>query len=302
MNNQDLAPIVLFTYNRLLHTKRTIEALQKNELADKSELFIFSDAPKNDNVAKDVEDVRKYLKTVIGFKKVSILEKKENFGLAKSIINGVTQIINKYNKIIVLEDDLVTNKFFLRYMNDSLNFYQNDKKVMHITGYMFPIEKQNLPDTFFIKPASCWSWATWKDSWSLYKKDSDLYLNLFSKEMRKEFDLNNTHRFFKQIKDNKKGEINTWAIFWYASIFLKGGLSLHPKETFVKNIGHDGSGVHCGKTSVFDDQLIAKYPIKFTTEIKENIVARKNLEIYYKKIKLPLKDRIINKIQRILKQ
>ena len=295
----NLAPIVLFVYNRPWHTRQTIEALQKNELAKESELFIYSDAPKDEKAKEKVKEVREYIKTIDGFKKVTIIEREENWGLAKSIIDGVTKIVNEYGKIIVLEDDLVTSPYFLRFMNDALEFYKDKEKVMHISGYVYPIDNTNLDDTFFIKPTSCWGWATWDRAWKSFKKDVDFYLETFDKKTIRDFNLNNSYDYFSQIVANKEEKINTWAIFWYASVYLKDGLSLHPKESFVKNIGHDGGGIHCGKTSVFDVELTKKYPVKFTTKIEENKEARKRFEKYFNSIKSPLYRRIPIKILQV---
>ncbi|MDD4082332.1 MAG: glycosyltransferase [Sphaerochaetaceae bacterium] len=154
------APIVLFVYSRLDHTKRTVEALKNNLLADESNLIIFSDAPKNEKSKKAVEEVRKYIHSIKGFKSVKIIERKNNVGLANSIIDGVTKVVNKYGKIIVLEDDLVTSKYFLNFMNDSLELYKNESKVISISGYTYPVG--GLAETFFIKGTDCWGWATWK--------------------------------------------------------------------------------------------------------------------------------------------
>ena len=295
-----LAPIVLFVYNRPWHTKQTVKALQKNELANKSELFIYSDAPKNKEVEEKVKEVRKYIKEIDGFKKVIIIERKKNWGLANSIIDGVTKILNEYEKIIVLEDDLVTSPYFLKFMNDALEFYQDKEKVMHISGYVYPIDNQSLDDTYFIKPTSCWSWATWSRAWKYFKKDVNYYIKVFDKKMIKDFNLNNSYDYFEQIVANKKSKLNTWAIFWYASVYLNNGLSLHPRESFVQNIGHDGEGVHCGKSSVFDVELIKEYPIKFTERIEEDLEARKRFEQFFNSLKVPLYKRIINKISRII--
>ena len=124
-----ISPIVLFVYNRLWHTRQTIEALQKNELASQSELFIYADGARNENEIDQVFEVRCYIEEVEGFKKVTITERDKNWGLANSIINGVTQIVNKYGRVIVLEDDLVTSPFFLRYMNDALDIYKDNNEI-----------------------------------------------------------------------------------------------------------------------------------------------------------------------------
>ena len=281
---KNLAPIVLFTYNRPDHTRKTVEALQKNTLAQQSQLFIYSDAPKNQAAKEQVTEVREYLKTIKGFKQITIIERDKNWGLANSIIDGVTQIVNEYGKIIVLEDDLVTSPYFLQFMNEALEFYQDEEQVMHISGYMFPINNKSLNKTFFIKPASCWSWATWDRAWKYFKKDTDFYVDKFDKKMIKDFNLNNSYRYFDQILLNKKGKLNTWAIFWYATCYLRNGLSLHPKSSFVQNIGNDGSGMHCGESNQFSiEKLAGKENIKFfTNNIKEDVDARMRIEEFFK--------------------
>ena len=291
-----LAPIVLFTYNRLWHTQKTIQALKNNELANESELIIYSDGAKNKSAYESVSQVRDYVETVDGFMKVTIISREKNWGLANSIIDGVSQAIKKHGKVIVLEDDLVTSPFFLRYMNDALEFYKDENEVMHISGYIYPIDNKNLNDTFFIKPDTCWGWATWDRAWKYFKKDTNYYLNIFSKEMIRDFNLNGNYDHFKQIKANKNGRIDTWAIYWYASTYLQNGLSLHPSQSFVSNIGHDGKGVHCVKTSIYDVDLATNYSIAFSNQIKEDKAARVLLEKYYNSIKVPLSIRVINRL------
>ncbi len=140
-----LAPITLFVYNRLEHTKKTIDALKKNILAKQSELIIFSDAPKNKEDFMRVNGIRRYIKSIKGFKKIKVIERKENLGLAKSIILGVTKVVNEYNKIIVLEDDLITSKYFLKFMNEALDIYKDEKSVGSVQGYLYPIKETTVP-------------------------------------------------------------------------------------------------------------------------------------------------------------
>jgi len=162
-----LAPIVLFVYNRPWHMRQTIEALQKNELAEVSELFIFSDGPKSEADKEKVLEVREYIKTIPGFKSVTLIKRERNIGLAQSIITGVTDVINRYGRIIVLEDDMVTSPYFLKFMNEALEFYKDAEKVVCVHGYIYPIEAK-LPETFFLRGADCWGWATWKRGWDLF--------------------------------------------------------------------------------------------------------------------------------------
>ena len=293
-----LSPVVLFTYNRLSHTEQTINALKKNHLASETMLFIYSDAAKDKKNSESVQKVREYLHTISGFNKVTITEREQNLGLADSIVDGVSYIVQKYGRVIVLEDDLVTSPLFLNFMNEALDIYKNNNQVMHISGSVYPIDNRDIDDTFFIKPASCWGWATWDRAWSYYKKDANYYVKVFDKKMIFDFNLNNSYKYFDQIKQNQKGKIKTWAIFWYASIYLNNGLSLHPKQSFVQNIGHDGQGEHCEKSSHYDVELCYRMPESFSQNFVDNYDARSRFEDFFIGMREPLYRRIINKLSR----
>ena len=166
----NLSPIVMFVYNRPWHTQQTIEALQKNELASESELFIYADNAKNKNNNNQVLKVRRYIKKIEGFKKVTIIEREKNWGLSKSIIDGITKVINKYGRVIVLEDDLVTSPMFLKYMNNALITYKDEPNVMQISGHMFNVNLNNDKyDAFFLPFTTSWGWATWKKKMGFFR-------------------------------------------------------------------------------------------------------------------------------------
>lgn len=296
----NLAPIVLFVYNRPWHTEQTVEALKKNSLANESELIIYCDAAKNDTVSEAVDHVRSYVKQIQGFKKIKIIEREENWGLADSIIDGVSHIINEYGKIIVLEDDLVTSPYFLKFMNEALEFYKNEKKVWHISGWNYPIDSTNLGDVFLWRTMNCWGWATWKDRWSHYEKDVEQTINAFSKEDIKRFNLNGTENFWSQVLANKKGKINTWAIFWYASIFKNDGLCLNPIQTYVENIGHDSSGTHCKSKKSYSDEISMNKEFNFDIKIMENSSAIYKIQKFNKNQNKITITKIVNKISRII--
>lgn len=271
------APIVLFVYNRPLHTEQTLNALMQNELADQSVLYIYSDGPKENTTEeqlKKIQEVRRLLSTKKWCKEVHIIEAEKNKGLADSIIDGVTEIVNKYGKIIVLEDDLVTSIGFLKYMNDALDLYEFEEKVMHISGYMFPVKKK-LPKTFFYKPTSCWGWATWSRAWKHFKKNAQFQIDELEKTNSwEEFTIDFSYPDFKnQLVSNLEGKINTWAIFWQSSVFLAGGTSLHPYPSLVQNIGFDGSGVHCENATNF------KHPFIWNV-LAKNIPVKKRTDFY----------------------
>ncbi|MDZ7760075.1 MAG: sugar transferase [Desulfovermiculus sp.] len=280
-----ISPIALFVYNRPWHTQQTIEALQKNELVSSSKLFVFSDGPKGEQDEIKVKEVRDYIKSIQGFNDLQIIERESNWGLADNIIDGVTQIVNTYGRVIVLEDDLVTSPYFLRFMNEALEFYKDEKKVWHISGWNYPIDLKGLPDTFLWRVMNCWGWATWAERWQYFERDPEKLVRDFSKEEIKRFNLDGAHNFWGQVKGNVEGRIRTWAIFWYATIFKNDGLCLNPTQKLVQNIGHDGSGTHCGKStfdiSVWNNKSLPKLEL---FELIEHDIALKRLTNHLKSI------------------
>ena len=293
-----LAPIVLFVYNRPWHSQQTIEALQKNELSSESELFIYSDAPKAEKDQEKVQEVHDYVHSIGGFKKITIIERVENWGLANSIIDGVTAIVNQYGKIIVLEDDIVTSPCFLRYMNDALDYYQDEGKVMHISGWNYPINTEGLPQTVFLRATSCWGWATWSRAWQFFDKNPQKLLETFTKKDRYNIDFNGTAGMWSQVTGNLSGKLNTWAIFWYASVFKVNGLCLHPTNSLVENIGHDGSGVHCGASDLYNVVLSDKSVAHFSDDITESSITMDRIQRSLLSNKKSLFKRVLNKLTR----
>jgi hypothetical protein len=288
-----LAPIALFTYKRLLHTRRSIEQLMQNKFADESDLYIFSDGykiyknekSKTEEERKKVIELRNYLKTITGFKSVTIIEREENLGLANSIISGVTEIIDTYGKIIVLEDDILTSPYFLQFMNDGLDYYQNQDTVVSIHGYLEPL-KYVCPETFFIKGANCWGWATWKRGWRIFEEDGGKLLREIKKrKMEKKFNFNNSVPYVQMLEDQVNGKSDSWAIRWYASAFLADKLTLYPGLSLVYNIGFDAEATHCqneDEKHKYNTELSTK-PIKVGgIEIQENTTVYNEMGKYYR--------------------
>lgn len=298
-----LAPIILFVYNRPWHTEQTLNALSQNELADESVLYIYSDGQKENAKQEDLEKiqrVREMIRTKKWCKEVHIIESEENKGLADSIIDGVTEIVNKHGKIIVLEDDIVTSRGFLKYMNDALNLYENEERVMHISGYMFPV-KARLPETFFYNATSSWGWATWKMSWNYLDTNTKyLYNTLKERNLFEKFDYKNRYGFLRQLSDNIDNKLSTWAIKWHTSVFLKNGLSLHPHQSLVNNIGHDSSGNNCGVSDRFSWPLLCNNIKVKLIILRENERARKAMILFNSPDKQPVAKHIKSKLTGII--
>lgn len=240
-----LVPIILFTYRRV--PTRTIESLLNNHSAKESELFIFSDGYKNETDKKDVLEVRQYLKIVDGFKNITIYEAENNNGLAKSIINGVTEIIYKYDKVIVLEDDLIVSDDFLNYMNEALKFYKDDKKVWSISGYGPDMEclKSYNEDIYLSPRGSSWGWATWKDRWDSIDWDIQDWDD-FKKDKKaiEKFNLGGND-MYKMLELQMLGKIDSWAIRWCYNQSIKNMYTIYPKKSKIINDGFsDDKGTH----------------------------------------------------------
>jgi len=295
------APIVLFVYNRLEHTKKTVEALQKNLLAENSELFIFSDSYKDIEQQDKVQEVRNYLKTIFGFKKVNIIEREKNYGLADSIISGVTEVVNKFGAVIVLEDDLITSPYFLKYMNEGLNSYRNEEKVIAIHAYTYPV-KEKLPNTFFLKNPGCWGWATWERGWKLFEPDGKKLLDkLQEKNLIEEFDFDNSYHFSETLRRQALGSKNSWAIRWYATTFLANKLTLYPKQSLVQNIGFDGTGVHLDVSNSYDTNNLAQNINVEKIDVVENKLAKTAFEKYFLSIRAGFLKRLGWKLKALTK-
>lgn len=302
LKHEKFAPIVLFVYNRPWHTQQTVEALQKNVYASESELIIYADAAKNAQAEEKVQEVRKYIKSITGFKSVKIIEQKTNQGLANSIINGVTEVVNKYGRIIVLEDDIVTSKWFLKYMNDALEVYKDEEKIMQIGGFTFPFENYtNLPEAFFSRQGDCWGWATWSNSWKCFERNPEKLVREFDEQEIYKFDFEGTRYYWNQVIENLNGKIYTWGIFWSISIYINRGLVLYPKISMTKNIGLDNSGVHCGEDKAYSIDKMSEEIIFMPLQIEENVEGYNGFKNFFIKLKPSLLKRIINRVKKLTK-
>jgi len=290
------APVALFVYNRPGHTRQTVEALLANTVANQTRLHVFSDAPKNEAVSPAVAEVRSYIRSIAGFKSVTIIERETNFGLARSIIDGVTHLCEEYGHVIVMEDDLVTSPYFLIFMNQGLDLYERDERVISIHGYVYPV-METLPETFFLRGADCWGWATWKRGWDLFESDGkSLLQELKTHNLTQRFDFDGAHPYVRMLKNQIKGNNNSWAIRWHASAFLKNKLTLYPGRSLVHNIGTDNSGAHCSTTTVFAGK-IADSPIAIELiSVEENEFARQQIIKFHKAVRRMTPGRVLRKL------
>lgn len=276
------SPILLFVYNRPPHTRQLIESLQANKEAAESPLIIYSDAARDDAARAAVEEVRQFIHSISGFGSVEIIERTENWGLAQNIIDGVSTQIERYGRVIVLEDDLLVAPYFLRFMNDALDLYEDEPRIGHIQACDFT-QDATLPDTFLIKWTGSWGWATWKRAWKHFNPDGKALLQqLEERKLTRTFDFNGTYRFTRMLRRQTEGKNNSWAIRWNASLFLADILSLNVGRSLVQNNGFDGTGTNCGGGGLYNSTLWLKpLPIERSIPIEENQEARRCFARYY---------------------
>ncbi|MFZ4801568.1 MAG: hypothetical protein ACOYLR_06215 [Chlorobium sp.] len=242
------APVALFGYDRSDHFKQTIERLQANELADRTAVYVFSDNAKNSEAEAGVQEVRKLVKGITGFESVTIIERDTNWGLLRSMIDGVAQVSQKHGQVIVLEDDIITNPYFLCYMNKALDFYKDIKTVGSISGYVpdYIVKKSRLNqnDTFFHYRTNCWGWATWGDRWVHVDWAADNWQYYFQSKAMRTLLSRGGSDLPGMLRNSMEGKNQSWMARWYYHCFLHGMLTLYPARSLVDNIGFDGSGVH----------------------------------------------------------
>lgn len=307
--SRELAPIILFVYNRPEHTAKTLEALSLNDHADKSMLFIFCDGPKDNaspEILQRIEKVRTIVRSKQWCKENHIIESQNNKGLASSIKDGVSQVVNNYGKVIVMEDDLITSTAFLTFMNDSLRYYENYKSVFSITGYNLPSSKMKIPEDYNYDVYVClrngsWGWATWSDRWNKIDWDIRLFETMDINKSMKEALNRGGDDVFKLLQMQKNGKLNIWSIQFTLTHFVNHAITISPTLSYVDNIGVDGTGENCGTDGSYrNSQLNQNRNIRFLDILYEDSRLLNAFYNAYCQVKRPIWQKIINRISRSL--
>lgn len=292
--------ILLFVYNRPIHTKKVVDSLLSNSSSEEYDLLIFSDGAKDGSQNNHVYKVRDYISTITGFKTIRIFESEQNLGLSKSILGGIQCAFESYDSVIIIEDDILVSPFFLNFISTALALYENNEDVISIHGYTYPTN-HTLPETFFMRGADCWGWATWKKDWSLFNPDGlSLLQKLIESRQVHQFDHNGTSNHSKILREQVSGKQDSWAIRWHASAFLANKLTLYPGLSLVQNIGNDGSGRHCGN---YDSHWVelSDRPISVDRiEVAESQLGSIAFEEFYRKSKETFVKKILRKISFLL--
>lgn len=296
-----LAPICLFTYNRLFETKLTIEALRKNKLAIDSDLYIFSDGPKTQKQLAEVNNVRNYISEIDGFKSVTIIKSKINKGLANSIIEGVSEIVEKYGKVIVLEDDLITSANFLIFMNKALDFYENEKQVQTVNGFAPFVTNPTSSDVYFQVRPFPWGWGTWKNRWDKQLFDKKLLKEKIdaNPDLLKKFKKACGNDIVKMFLYSITGRNNSWYVRWTFSHFERGGYAVFPCFSFVENIGYGEDGTHCKAINSYSFKRVNEKQDSFNfkpLQIPDKNSAKKFLNYFSDKHKLLFRVKMLGSV------
>lgn len=240
-------PIALFTYNRADHTARVLDSLAKCARFDECSLHIYCDGPKSSEHAEAVERTRELVRQRAASLGATVIERDTNFGLARSVVDGVSDLCERFDRVIVLEDDLVLNPRFLDYMLQALDRYAEQENVYQVSGYMFPVQQHTRTDAFFLPLITSWGWATWRRAWRIFSWEAtDAREQLKQPAVRKRFDLNNSYPYTLMLEHQLSGSTDSWGILFWWQVFKAGGLAIHPRRSLVWNGGFDLSGTNCG--------------------------------------------------------
>lgn len=277
------SPVAIFAFNRSDNLRQVLAALAANTIASMSDVTIFCDGPRNELESLKTAAVRDIARAATGFASVTIVERDENWGLRRSLVAGITSLVEKYGRVIVVEDDIVTSKFFLQYMNDALDCYANDLQVASISGFCVEHSVRNPPETFFIRGGECWGWATWKDRWKLYNPDGkELLTQLRQLKLTKKFDLDGNCPSTQILEEAVEGKVDSWFMLWTASLFLRDMYTLYPSRTLVKNIGFD-AGTHSSGAN-YTQQMLSEEPVLVVRKlVKEDRTMVRAVGLWYKK-------------------
>jgi hypothetical protein len=296
-----LAPIALFVYNRPEHARRTLDALRCNPLAAASDLVVFADAAKRAEHEAAVAQVRMLVRSVTGFQSVTVVERERNLGLAASITDGVGRLCAEHGRAIVLEDDLLVAPDFLSFLNSALELYKDDKRVMQVSGYMYPGRFESDADALFLPIVTCWGWATWKRAWDHYDATAAGFARLqVDADLRWRFNIGGAYDYYGMLTQQIEGRNDSWAVRWLLSVILADGLVLYPRFSLVENIGVDGSGTHGGGVTVLQARLVPgrelPVPLRFPSRMETDQAALAQVQGILRSLNPGILRRIMTKL------
>lgn len=269
------SPVVIFAYNRPDHLLNLLTSLSTNPELSNTDAYIFIDGSKS---KVDLNSNQKTLEVANRdwkFKNKTIIQRDSNLGLKQNILKGLTEISNKYDSFIVLEDDLKVSSHFLQYMNFSLNEFQDHKIIQHVNGFNYKnqiLKSNHIYQSSILFP---WGWGTWSKYWSSFVSDSENFqvnkMKNLSSKVIKDFNFYNLSSLMDQLEKNENKKLETWAVYWYQFVFLNGGLATTPGKSFTQNLGFDGSGQNSGNNKMFSTEFAKNDKFNFILKNKRNL-------------------------------
>lgn len=286
----EYAPIIIFGYDRPYHLERMLKSLYMNEEVQSSEAFIFIDGIKSSTDKENHQKVIDLISVKLPFLNTNVILRNENLGCKKNVIFGITEVLSKNDRAIILEDDLILGRNFLNFMNNSLARYKEIKNVWHVNGYSYPQIIKNKKKASVSVLAQPWGWGTWDDRWNIFYEGKYYENNIIStldKEKRKKYNFYNLATYWEDaLKLDQVQKNSIWDAYWYQTIFLNDGLTIFPQLSHVQNSGFDGSGLHCGINNQFDTKLNSNKTTKYPLILKESKLFKFNTYLFFKKYKI----------------
>ncbi len=293
----EFAPIAIFAFNRPRHVDRLIDSLFSNEQFSRSAVFVFCDGPRTARDQDAVALTRSVVRRRLG-SHAQITERERNTGLAQSVIVGVTDLCARYGRVIVLEDDLVLHSHCLGFLNAALRRYADEPGIYHVNAYRYPLPPAATPS--FSRLVSSWGWATWQRAWLNFEPDaSELERRIRNADLISAMNFGDAFPYYGMLQSQARGKIDSWAIRWYASVLLQGGLAICPNVSQVRNYGFDNSGVHCGESSIYDVEL-GTASEQWPSHATEDMLTYRQMQAFFRGIRGTMPRRLLQRLKRML--
>ncbi len=283
-----MTPVIITLYNRPSHTNQLFESILNSQKYKKFKFYVFCDGPKSKNDNLKIKEIKKILNLYKNRLKIKCFFRKKNTGLLKNITSSISYILKKYDKAIILEDDLIINKNFFNFMEMALKKYANHNKILQISGYSYPIAK--VKSHHFLSLTSCWGWGITAQNWrdfSKFLKNKKLiskHFNLIKNDkiLKAKFNYNNSYNYFSLLKKSLSNKVNSWGIIFYLYLFVNQKFTFFPNHSLVKNRGFDGSGNHRSESNVFNRSFKNISSKSFSNKIIEHKFHKEQVEVFFK--------------------
>jgi hypothetical protein len=287
MNHEVPIAVGIVAHRRPDHLRNCLESLRRNPEFARTAVTVYVDGPRTDPEAELTAQVAEVVEGFDSAADVRAVRRAENLGLARSVILAVDSQLARHESVIMLEDDLVVSPHFLRFMNEAMRRYRDDRRVASVHGYVYPVDRA-LPETFFLRGADCLGWGTWRRAWEMFEPDAttlQMRMEQMGAEAMEDFNFGGSYPYSRMLERQASGQADSWAIRWYASAFVEGMLTLYPARSLVVHAGGDGSGTNVGTTDVLDVELSDQPVLVTEISVEESAQARAAFEAYFRRVR-----------------